>query len=71
MRHSATSHDALFARTYQPYRFSEIIIFFSHNKSVSASAVFPASQIGPGEELTVRGNADSILNLCLDVLNAI
>ena len=28
----------------QPYRFSKIIVFFSHNKSVSASTVFPANR---------------------------
>jgi hypothetical protein len=37
---------ALFAQTYQPYRFSEIIVFFSHNKSASSSVVLPARRMG-------------------------
>ena len=39
----------LFAWTYQPYRFSEITVFFSHNKSALASAVFLASRTGPSQ----------------------
>jgi hypothetical protein len=40
---------ALFAWTYQSYRFSEITVFFSHNKlvSTSASTIFLVSRTGP------------------------
>jgi hypothetical protein len=40
---------ALFAWTYQPYRFSEITVFFSRNKSVSTSVstIFSISRTGP------------------------
>ena len=40
---------ALFARIYPPYHFSDITVFFSHNKSASvlALAVFLALRTGP------------------------
>ena len=42
--------DSMFAWTYQSYRFSEITVFFSHNKSVSASVVFSASRTRPRQK---------------------
>jgi hypothetical protein len=38
-----------FVRTYQLYRFNEIILFFFHNKS--ASAIFSTSRTGLAKEL--------------------